>query len=125
MGILEKMGIKIKEITTEAAVKRLENFFFCDFIVDAIFGIGFKGALTGVTLKTAELINRTRKPVYALDVPSGLDATKGLALGPCVKARETITFGYPKRGFLVKGARKYIGKLTVRNIGFPGKAFKI
>ena len=53
------------------------------------------------------------------DVPSGLDATTGEVQGACVRARATITFGLPKKGFFSKEARAFTGKVIVRDIGFP------
>lgn len=58
-------------------------------------------------------------PVIAVDIPSGLDASTGEASPHTVKADITVTFGLPKKGFTVPAASAYIGKVIVRNIGFP------
>jgi len=118
---IKKMGIKIQTIDSEAKMKNITKRFDFDFIVDAIFGIGFKGALTGHVAKVVDFINETKRPVFSLDVPSGLDATSGRSKGPCVVALRTVTFGLPKTGFFKKEAKKYLGKLIVKNIGFPRK----
>ena len=36
------------------------------------------------------------RPVFALDVPSGMNADTGATLGVCVRAQVTITFGHPR-----------------------------
>ena len=119
LSIIKKMGIKIQTIDSETKIKNVTRGFGFDFIVDAIFGIGFKGSLTGHIAKIVDFINKTKKPVFSLDVPSGLDATSGKIEGPCVVAFRTITFGLPKKGFFKKKAKRYLGKLIVKNIGFP------
>src|SRR6185503_19417835 len=40
-----------------------------------------------------------RGPVVAVDVPSGLDADKGI-IGPCVRADHTVTFAFAKLGLV-------------------------
>jgi hydroxyethylthiazole kinase-like uncharacterized protein yjeF len=66
----------------------------CDAVVDAMFGIGMSRPLAGVYLAAAEWMNRQRAPVFALDVPSGLDADRGAWVGGVagVRAARTITF---------------------------------
>ncbi len=49
-------------------------------------------------------MNGSGKPIFALDVPSGLDADAGQPLGVAVRARATATFVAPKLGFAVAGA---------------------
>jgi NAD(P)H-hydrate epimerase len=53
----------------------------------------------------------------ALDVPSGLDVTTGLAGSPCVKATATLTLALPKAGLLV--APELIGRLYLADISVP------
>ena len=68
---------------------------------------------------TIEAINRTNKPVLALDLPSGLDADSGEPLGIAVRATQTATFVAPKLGFDRPGADAYTGRVTVVGIGVP------
>ncbi|MFC1576450.1 NAD(P)H-hydrate epimerase, partial [Candidatus Omnitrophota bacterium] len=119
LSILEKTGVRIKEITGDAQFKRIEKNFRYDFIVDAIFGIGFRGVLSEPIARLVGFLNSTKRPIYALDVPSGLDATTGRVEGPCVIARKTITFGLLKTGLVKKGAKRYTGKVLVKDIGLP------
>ena len=57
--------------------------------------------------------------VLALDLPSGLDADKGVPLGTAVRARLTATFVAPKLGFNAPGASEYTGEIFVVDIGAP------
>ena len=119
LKILRKAGVPVKEITSPKDLERLRKNFPYDIIVDAIFGIGFKGKLPENIENIVKFINSAGKRVYSLDAPSGLDATSGKTQGACVKAYMTITFGLPKTGLLKRQARKYVGRLIVRDIGFP------
>jgi NAD(P)H-hydrate repair Nnr-like enzyme with NAD(P)H-hydrate epimerase domain len=51
-----------------------------------------------------EALNRSGRPVLALDLPSGLDADTGRPLGVAVRATATATFVAPKLGFAAPGA---------------------
>lgn len=94
-----------------------------DVVVDAIFGIGFSGKVEGEIAKAIDLINQYRRKrkccVVAVDVPSGVNATSGKADKHSITADLTVTFAYPKKGFLKYPAIKNIGKLVVADIGMP------
>ncbi len=110
------MGLEIRTIENYVGEKDEGNF---SIVLDAMFGTGFKGALTGGYSKAADRINRSGARVFAVDVPSGLDATTGKAAGNCVKADMTITFGLPKTGFYLADGPEVCGNIIVKDIGFP------
>jgi NAD(P)H-hydrate epimerase len=59
-----------------------------------------------------------RGPVVAVDVPSGLDADKGI-IGPCVRADHTVTFAFAKLGLAGADEQAVVGTLHVADIGIP------
>lgn len=67
-------------------------------VVDALLGTGIHGVPRGVFIEMIQCINESELPVLALDVPSGLDADTGFALGDVVYADITVTFITRKRG---------------------------
>lgn len=91
-------------------------------LIDAIFGIGLsrevKGRERALILEMNALDPRWF-PIVAADVPSGLDADTGRALGVAVKASATVTMGLPKLGLLQAHARDHVGELIVAPVGFP------
>jgi NAD(P)H-hydrate epimerase len=93
-----------------------------DLVVDALFGTGFKGAPLGLSGTVIGMVNACARPVLAVDVPSGLDATTGAAGGECVRATWTCTMAFPKRGFYVPPGRELVGEVHVVDIGVPQKA---
>lgn len=88
-------------------------------VVDALFGVGLTRALAEPYSEQVNWMNQQKAPVISLDVSSGLNADRGIALGPAVTARMTITFGLPKPGFFVQEGPHLTGKLHVQPIGFP------
>jgi NAD(P)H-hydrate epimerase len=90
-----------------------------DLVVDAVFGTGFEGVPRGLSGTVIGQINLCGRPVLAVDVPSGLNATTGAAEGECVRARWTCTMGLPKRGFYLHPGRTYVGDVFVVDIGVP------
>jgi NAD(P)H-hydrate epimerase len=95
-----------------------------DFIVDAVFGTGFNGVPRGLSGTVIGQMNACGRPVLAVDVPSGLNATTGIAEGECVNAAWTCTMGLSKRGFYMDHGRACVGKLHVVDIGVPRKAIE-
>ena len=95
-----------------------------DLIVDAVFGTGFNGVPRGLSGTVIGQMNACGRPVLAVDVPSGLNATTGIAEGECVNAAWTCTMGLSKRGFYIDHGRACVGKLHVVDIGVPKKAIE-
>ena len=69
-----------------------------DLIVDAIYGIGFHGELSGKAMLAAKLINRSKAPVVSADLPSGTGADSALVSEDCIKADYTVTFYLSQAG---------------------------
>jgi NAD(P)H-hydrate epimerase len=88
-------------------------------MIDAIFGTGFKGELGDEHKRIARDLKNAAVRSYAVDVPSGLNATTGKASKDCFKADKTITFGLPKRGFFMDDGPDVCGEVVVAAIGFP------
>jgi NAD(P)H-hydrate epimerase len=90
-----------------------------DWVVDALLGTGLSRPLEGLPLGVIEAVNRSGKPVMALDLPSGLDADRGVPMGAAVRARITATFVAAKLGFVAPGASGFTGEVVVVDIGAP------
>lgn len=92
-----------------------------EVIVDAVFGIGLKGNPDGVCAEAIDYINRLEKYVIAVDVPSGVCCDSGEVFGSAVMCKKTVTFGVGRLGLMLYPAKKYAGKVCVREISFvPG-----
>ena len=91
----------------------------CNAAVDAIFGIGISGQVTGAGAAAIEYINSLKAFVLSVDIPSGLDADLGAACGFCVRADKTVTFTAPKTGMLTNESVEFCGEIVVREAGIP------
>lgn len=96
-----------------------EHLGEASLIIDAIFGIGLKKPLEGPYADAVNVINESRKPVLAIDVPSGIDADTGDVRGAAIKATVTGTLGLPKNGLFRGAGALHAGKIAVVDIGLP------
>jgi hydroxyethylthiazole kinase-like uncharacterized protein yjeF len=92
-----------------------------DLVVDALYGIGLTRDLEGLEHAVVERLNSSFIPVVALDLPSGLDADRGVPLGVAVRARLTLTFAHDKRGLCTPLGAEHAGRVRVLDIGIPGE----
>ncbi len=123
--IAEKMDIPIVEMTTNEQIPAFRNLLQqAEVIVDAILGTGLHEAVQGFYKHIIEAINKGRKSVVAVDIPSGLSADTGMVPGSCIQADLTVTFAVPKQGLVLFPAANYVGKLHVVDIGIPRQLIK-
>lgn len=90
-------------------------------VVDGLLGTGLKGEVREPYATAIKVINGLRRPVVAIDIPSGLDSDTGEAHGVCVRADVTVTMGLPKIGLMKPAAADFVGRIEVADIGFPRK----
>ncbi|WP_370555972.1 bifunctional ADP-dependent NAD(P)H-hydrate dehydratase/NAD(P)H-hydrate epimerase [Edwardsiella tarda] len=91
-----------------------------EVIVDALLGIGLHAAPRAPYDGLIAAINAHPAPVVALDLPSGLNADTGIALGAVVRAEHTQSFVCLKPGLLTGQARAVVGQLHCDPLGLSG-----
>ena len=80
-----------------------------EVIVDALLGTGLKGTLRPEKEQVIKKINSAGRPVFALDVPSGLNSDTGVPLGATVRADATVTFVALKTGLFIGDGPEFAG----------------
>jgi NAD(P)H-hydrate epimerase len=90
-----------------------------DWIVDALFGSGLRGAVQAPFDRILAAINESQARVFAVDIPSGLDSDTGLPLGLAVRAHHTGTVAALKKGFLQSDAAAWLGQVHIVDMGAP------
>jgi hydroxyethylthiazole kinase-like uncharacterized protein yjeF len=88
-------------------------------VVDAILGTGARGAPRDEAAAAVRAINGARRPVVALDGPTGVDLSDGSIAGDAVRASVTIAFGALKRGLVLQPGRSRAGRVLAVEVGFP------
>jgi NAD(P)H-hydrate epimerase len=88
-----------------------------DVIVDALLGIGLRDAPREDAARMIELVNASGRPVVAVDVPSGVNASTGEVPSVAVRATATVTFGAAKVGLAIAPGRFHAGSVHVAPIG--------
>jgi|ERR1043166_3774759 NAD(P)H-hydrate epimerase len=121
--IVERMKISCLPFRTQEEIER-SRATLCSVavIVDAVLGTGFTGQVRSPVNSVIREMNSARESVVsivAVDLPSGLDCDTGSASEATVRADITITFVAAKTGFLVDGAKPYLGKVFISDIGAP------
>ena len=67
-----------------------------EIIVDCLFGTGLNRPLSKFHQKIIEIINKSKKKIISIDIPSGLNSDTGQPLGSSVIAHMTICMGFYK-----------------------------
>ncbi|WP_334166238.1 NAD(P)H-hydrate epimerase [Achromobacter mucicolens] len=89
-----------------------------DLVMDGLFGIGLNRPLDAKWQSLIDAVNALQVPVLALDVPSGIEADSGAALGRPIQARWTLSFIAVSRGLSLPGAgRAAAGECHVDTLG--------
>ena len=89
-----------------------------DLALDALLGIGVNRPVEGELGLAIDSLNRAHCPVMALDLPSGLNADTGQALGThWVRAQHTLALLTLKPGLFTGSGRAAVGRLWFDALG--------
>jgi len=120
---LAALEVPVIEIPDEDSFSKIKSELSrCDLLVDAILGTGLTADVKGFFKTVIDFINdlnRTGIPVFAVDIPSGLNSDTGQPCGTCVRAQQTATFALAKIGHYTYPGADYTGRLEIIKIGIP------
>lgn len=94
-------------------------FMGADIIVDAIYGTGFHGKLNDTVRSIARMANNSDAKIYALDLPSGLNADTAEADFDVIRADTTIAFHLLKPAHIDPNTKSLCGDVHCVDIGIP------
>jgi NAD(P)H-hydrate epimerase len=111
---------KLKELTSQhlqyvrsldiPCYESIEKLQDCDFFIDGLFGFGLERDITEPIAGAINQLNQWNKPIFSIDVPSGLHTDTGKILGVGVRATYTFCLGLWKLGLLEDQALEYVGE---------------
>ncbi len=120
LDLLDAMNVPVVEVTDPDAFKTSKSHLECMRTwIDAILGTGLASDVRGYFKRVIEFVNGQHRPVFAVDIPSGLNADTGQICGTCIQADATATFGFAKVGHITYPGRSLTGRLKVIEIGIP------
>src|SRR3989339_2230571 len=102
-------GVKVTLVTREGLEGLAAEFENADILLDALLGISSVGKPTGPVRRVIQLMNKSLKPIIAVDIPSGLSPDTGHHSGVFITARVTFTLGFAKTGLMALHAQKNTG----------------
>lgn len=94
-----------------------------DCIIDGIFGSGLNKPISPEICEILSLANSAKSLKIAIDIPSGIDKS-GRVLGGAFCADLTITMGALKLALFSDGAKDYVGRIKVANLGISRQNFE-
>jgi len=123
LDLLAHYGVPVRVMADDATLAAASpELSRAGVVVDALFGTGLQRELGGRFASAVEAMGASGRPIMAVDVPSGIEATSGAVLGTAVRADLTVTFCRPKRGHFLHPGADLRGALEVVDIGIPEAA---
>ncbi|MGB3642783.1 MAG: NAD(P)H-hydrate dehydratase, partial [Rivularia sp. (in: cyanobacteria)] len=104
--------VRSLDIPCHESIEQLQD---CDFFIDGLFGFGLERDITEPVSSAVNQLNQWHKPIFSIDVPSGLHTDTGKILGVGVRATHTFCLGLWKLGLLEDQALEYIGEAELIN----------
>lgn len=113
VAILSRLGIAcVTDVSAEVLATS-------DFIVDGILGTGLSRPLGKKLSRVIEQVNASGKWIVSIDLPTGLNSDTGTVDGTAIRASETVSLGFLKKGLVTGRAADYVGVLTCAPIQIP------
>ncbi|WP_019399676.1 bifunctional ADP-dependent NAD(P)H-hydrate dehydratase/NAD(P)H-hydrate epimerase [Pseudoxanthomonas sp. GW2] len=94
-----------------------------ELLVDALLGIGLEAAPREPVAALVAALDAAQAPVFALDVPSGIDADRGSAPGVALRADCTLQFIVEHSGLRTGMALDHTGELLLDTLQVDAAAY--
>jgi NAD(P)H-hydrate epimerase len=120
LDLLPPLKIPVVEMPNETVFRKYKaSMRRQDIWVDAILGTGLNTDVKGYYRSVIDFINRINKPIFSVDIPSGIHSNTGRICGTAIRAQATATFAFAKAGHLIYPGARHTGDLDVVDIGIP------
>jgi len=124
LAMFERLPLRPVEITTtqELNAESSRSTANCDLMVDAILGTGFQPPVKGLYADAIAVVNRSGKPIVAIDIPSGAasDVMTPQSGEGIARADAIVTFTAPRPAHVFGQLTR--GPVIVAPIGSPPEA---
>lgn len=116
--LAESVGVSISAFSDQHSNQSVVQQSGC-IVVDALLGTGLENEVEGKYRQAIEQINHADCPVFAVDVPSGINASTGAVMGVAVKAELTVTMIAYKRGLFTGKGIIHSGQVRLAPLNVP------
>lgn len=122
LELLETLSAPVVEIIDTSAFQAMDAAVRHHHIwIDALLGTGLNADVRGLFRQVIDRINELNRPVFSVDIPSGINSDTGQICGACIHASATATFAFAKSGHLLHPGAEHTGHLRIVDIGVPPK----
>jgi NAD(P)H-hydrate epimerase len=118
LRLLEEMRVPITLYNDDTA-RAQEQIDTSEILIDALIGYHLDGDPRGTFADVIRMMNESDAITIAYDIPSGLDATDGTRLNPCIVAEATLTLALVKNGLVHGDGPRVAGRIYLADIGIP------
>jgi NAD(P)H-hydrate epimerase len=117
-------GIEVVDLSDRATLDGglQEALDRADVVIDAVLGIGRFRPLDGLLAAVFDQLRGRRAQLFAIDLPTGIDADSGAADPHAAPADLTLTLGFSKIGLHTLPGSEYAGQVEVLDIGLERHA---
>ncbi len=122
-GAKSEMAKLQLERAKSVGVKIVERLKRSDILIDALFGAGLNRELNSQSQAIIEKMNAHNGYKLACDIPSGL-SKEGYPYPVAFRADKTVTMGALKEALYLDGAKDYVGRIKVANLGVSRKLYE-
>ena len=119
LAAAKEAGVQVTMTRKEDLEALAAEFAGADLLLDALLGVSSVGKPVGPVRRVIQLMNKSGRPIVAVDLPSGLSPDTGHHSGVFVIAKLTLTLGFAKTGLMALHAQPNTGKIKVLPIGYP------
>jgi len=112
------------KIDSQSFISEIRNYSSYSYVIDALFGTGFTRKIPSQLEKIFSIVKKNKIPVYAIDIPSGINGNSSIVNGDCLECVKTITFFNKKKCHYLYPGKNFCGEVIVEDIGIKTDVFK-
>ena len=116
--------INKNKIDSQNIITEIKDYSNYTYVIDALFGSGFTRKIPDTLEMILSKIKMYQIPVYAIDIPSGINGNSSTVNGDCLKCVKTVTFFNKKKCHYLYPGKEFCGEVIVEDIGIKTDIFK-